>query len=79
MKTSLIGNQSGQAATKICIINGVITGESKVEVEVIVTDNATSPPAKNTIRLDATPPGHEPISITPAATSGSKSNIYVVD
>ena len=47
------------------ISSGVITGESIVEQAVIVTERATSPRARKTIRLEATPPETEPIRITP--------------
>ena len=56
----------------VFIRKGVITGDTSVEQEVIVTDRATLPPAIKVIRFEATPPGHDPMRMTPAATSGSK-------
>ena len=56
------------------IRNGVARGDTNVEQEVIVTESATLPRARYVIRFEATPPGQEPIRITPAATSGSKPN-----
>jgi len=49
----------------LSIKKGVMTGETSVEQEVIVTDNATLPPARYVIKLDATPPGQEPIRTNP--------------
>lgn len=45
-------------------------GASNVEMDVMVTDTATSPRARNATTLDAVPPGAQPTRITPAAISG---------
>ena len=59
---------------KIFIASGVIRGAIRVEQAVMVTERATLPRARYTMTFDATPPEHEPIKITPAATSGSNPN-----
>ena len=54
--------------------SGVANGESTVEQAVMVTDSVTFARAMNTITLEATPPGHEPMSTSPAATSPERPN-----
>ena len=59
---------------KAFIISGVIKGDSQRRAGRHRHRKATFPRARYVIRFDATPPGHEPIRTTPAATSGSKPN-----
>ena len=53
-------------------MSGVISGDMSVEHAVMVTESATLPPARKVITFEATPPGQEPTSTTPAAISGGK-------
>ena len=50
-----------------------MTGAKSVVHEVIVTDRATSPRARNVTTFEAVPPGQQPKSIRPTATSGGRS------
>lgn len=52
---------------------GVRRTESKVEIEVRVTDNATSALAINVKTLDAVPPGQQATRISPTAKGVGKS------
>ena len=52
------------------VMAGVNNGANRVVQDVIVTDNAVFPLAKNVITLDEVPPGHDPTRITPTAISG---------
>ena len=49
---------------------GVTSGASSVVHEVIVTESATSPRARNVTKFEAVPPGTQPRSIRPTAKSG---------
>ena len=59
--------------TSQAVSNGVMRGARSVEMEVMVTDRATSALARYEITLEAVPPGAHPTRITPTATaSGSR-------
>ena len=60
---------STQAPASRYTNNGVISGAASVEVIVIPTESATSPPAIYVITLLAVPPGQHPTRITPSARS----------
>ena len=57
--------------------NGVTTGARTVVHAVMPTDSATSPRARYVMTLELVPPGHEPTSITPTASSGGSWNTTV--
>jgi hypothetical protein len=51
---------------------GVITVARRVEAEVIVTERATSPPARSVTRLEAVPPGEQPTRERPRKRLGGR-------
>ena len=66
----LIGSMSSHWLAKRYMSAGVTKGARSVVQDVIVTESATSPRAKKVITFEAVPPGQQPTSITPTASSG---------
>lgn len=53
---------------------GVIIGDKRVEILVIVTDKGTSPLLMKVMTLDDVPPGQVPTKTTPTVRAGSRRN-----
>jgi hypothetical protein len=61
---------------RLLVNNGVITMAAMVESAVILTDNAKLDRDKNTITLEAVPPGQLETKINPTAKKGGNSNAF---
>ena len=69
-----VGSIASHWLAKRYISAGVMTGARSVVQDVMVTERATSPRARKVTTLDAVPPGQQPRSIRPTATSGGRSS-----
>ena len=72
LRNIAIGLTSTVVPTSNQVRNGVMTGASRVDMPVIPTLKARSPPARYVMTLLAVPPGQQPTRATPTASSAGK-------